>query len=623
MAEKQQTYQSLFVYGETGDALGGFRDSTISKQSAKEIRNFYITEMGTLRVAKSYSSIPAFTSVINLPVMATLNTKFSFFIVFTQVNMYTVDKATMTPLYSASIAGGTYVFNETCNVNIFNNFIFVKDVLGESRVFAINENGQLGTTNFFSTIKFPFQNKQDVGIDVYKCFLQTDGKTIKPELMATYPSDAKITVSGGVVYLGNSGMRIDRVYEQYKSLITGDQIGGATNGLVFAVFKNFQSPSGTLGYYLDNTQISFTGRTNDATYGSYYYTGGTPVAGGNATGKLIFGNIELFAVPPSKVIDIVEFQSRLCIATDEKLYFSKILDYNDFVPDIQESAGFFIKLSTIDGNQPQITKMTVGNGLYVCCTEGIIVVGYGTSVSSTNLSNIKIAGNSKPSKRTCLIEDIFYYLDSDGLLRAILPDFDGGVIKFANVIVENYDYDMDLIEGISRGVVNGDNVLLVTPKKGNYIYVYSFLRNESLFRRYSLDIDNYADKANQRNYTVFGYRGDVIVGQKYLKLDKNKIMKHAYLVLNLPFVNSATRGVYLNDFMLRYSKIVVNILSQRDSVKRLTLNDNYSLQKMSTQIGNYNIWDFAGTLPIIDLKISLETSEKDHIIELRGINGFI
>ena len=278
----------MFNYGETGDSLNGFRDSEISTQSAKSILNFYISEMGTLRIAKQYEKHNIIPSLRGGEyIISKLNTKYEFFLIFTQSRIISINKNTLAKIDEIDISGSNSVLDENSNINIFNNFIFVKDKNKMCYVFGFDDRGNIGTTNFFDTIELPFQQKQDVAIDVYQCF--TVDNKIRPELMTSFTKDVELTIdSDGNIFLKNSGLKIDRIYEQYKSLINVDQIAGATNGLVFAVFKNFQKSKDDLSYYLGNKKITFEGRTKDDKYGSYYYTKASPKPISDG-GKLIYG----------------------------------------------------------------------------------------------------------------------------------------------------------------------------------------------------------------------------------------------------------------------------------------------------------------------------------------------
>ena len=607
-----KTYQSMFNYGETGDSLNGFRNSEISMQSAKSILNFYISEMGTLRVAKQYEKhniIPSLRS--SEYIIYKLNTKYEFFLIFTQSRIISLNKNTLVKIDEINISNLNNVLDESSNINIFNNFIFVRDKNKMCYVFGFNDQGNIGTTNFFDTIELPFQQKQDVTIDVYQCFTVDD--KIRPELMTSFAKDAELTIDGdGNIFLKHSQLKIDRIYEQYKSLIDIDQIAGATNGLVFAVFRNFQISKGNLGYHLGNKKITFEGRTKDDKYGSYYYTKASPKPISDG-GKLIYGILEDFLKDKTQIVDIIEFQSRLVISTTEKLYFSKILDYNNFVPSLDSESGFFIKPSVIDGNQPNIKKIISGNGLYIVCSDGIIVAGYGTVLNGVNMSNVKIAGNSQPTSLISLIEDIFYYVDKNGLLRAIIPDFASGIIKFANIIVEKYDYAKNDIKFISKGVINEDNSLILTPKSTRTMKIYNTIQ-DGLFRKFSIEFDN--------TYPIFGHNNDIISGVSYYKLtDKN--ISNAKVIFNMPYIDNI-KGIYLNDFSSMYRRLVFNIYSKnKSSIKGITVNDA-PLQKLGDQSkGDYSIYDALRSIPIFDVTLNIKTTETEDVVEVRGINGIV
>lgn len=607
-----KTYQSMFNYGETGDSLNGFRDSEISTQSAKSILNFYISEMGTLRIAKQYEKhniIPSLRS--GEYIISKLNTKYEFFLIFTQSRIISINKNTLAKIDEIDISSSNSVLDESSNINIFNNFIFVKDKNKMCYVFGFDDKGNIGTTNFFDTIELPFQQKQDVAIDIYQCF--TVDSKIRPELMTSFTKDAELTIDNeGNIFLKNSGLKIDRIYEQYKSLISVDQIAEATNGLVFAVFKNFQTSKDDLGYHLGNTKITFEGRTKDDKYGSYYYTKASPKPISDG-GKLIYGILENFLKDKTQIMDMIEFQSRLVISTTEKLYFSKILDYNNFIPSLDSESGFFIKPSIIDGNQPNIKKIISGNGLYIVCSEGIIVAGYGSALNGVNMSNVRIAGNSQPTSLVSLIEDTFYYVDRNGLLRAIVPDFTSGIIRFANVIVEKYDYTKNDIKFISKGTVNEDNSLILTPKSTKTMKIYNKMQ-DGLFRKFSIEFDN--------TYPIFGHNNDIISGISYYRLTEKNI-SNAKVIFNMPYIDNS-KGIYLNDFSSMYRRLIFNIYSKnKSSIKGITVNDA-PIQKLGDQSkGDYSIYDALRSVPIVDVTLDIKTTETEDVIEVRGINGIV
>lgn len=601
-----QILKNIFRYGSVGSALDGFRDSEIAEQSAHTIKDFYISEMGTLRVAKKYTPQDLTVNVIKFK-----DTKYSFFIGITSTEIITFNKQTR--VIVQRIAHGLTIPDHTFNLNIFNDFLFIQGSNGV-KVFGINKDGNIGTTNFFETIKLPFQNKQTVKIDYYKVFEITlvDKKELRPELMTSFDDNLELEVKDGHVYIKNLGIKIDRIYKQYKAALSKDDVTGIAVGQTYLVFRNYKVEDEGATYYFGNTKVTFTGSTSDSKYGSEYFTGASP---NGANGNIVYGVLEDFL---PKIRDIAEFQSRLVVASDEKVYFSKTLDYNNFVPGLNSEDGFFIKPSPIDGNQPNVLKITTGTGLYLTCEKGIVVIGYGSHLTpATSMSSVRIAGNSPATKVNALVEDDFYYIDAMGQLRCILLNVDGGVIQFTNNIAEKYSFSRGKIKNLSFGVVNEDNVLIATMIGNSEVKIYNRVE-DNLFRNFSITFDT--------TYPVWGYNENMIAGDKFYTLTQNNVPK-ASLVLNMPQVVLKGKGAYLNDFELAYDRMVLNILNEDKAIKGVTILTRdlppKPIQNLSIVEGNYNIYDLMSSVSIINPEIEIFTNETDKVIELRGVNLLI
>ncbi|MGL4970545.1 MAG: hypothetical protein ACRC45_02830 [Cetobacterium sp.] len=593
--------KNMFRYGEVGSAIDGFRDSEISQQSASKILNFYITEMGTIRVAKQYEKVGLISD--NDPIQKFLDTKYSFFIIITKTRIHTISKSTYKEIANRT-HGLTFTYNS--NTSIFNDFIALRDDRGSHKVFALREDGAIGDTNFMDTIELPFTKMVELSLDYYKVFNPMIGteKRLSPELMRAFSGDLEVYVKSGKLYIANLDISIDRIYKSFKAGITKDDISGIAEGQKYLIFRNYKTPSGGEKYYAGNSEIKFTGEASDPIYGSSYFTTAEP---NGAKGILRFGEVENFK---TGIVDFLEYQSRLVIATKEKMYFSKILDYNNFVPGTNSADSFFLKLSPIDGNQPTVMKMTSGNGIYVTTEKGMMVVGYNTTLSpSTSLGSVHIAGNSEPTRASALVENDFYYIDKKGLLRCILTSVSGGLVSFTNEIAEKYSHDRGEIKWLTRGYVNEQNTCVCTGNKVKELMVYNKI-DEQIFRRYSLSFDT--------SNPVFGYNEHFITGGALYRLtDRN--YKDAKIINNMPYVKSSSKGLFLMDFEMDYTRVVLNVLSPQGSIKGVKLNSK-PFQNLQNQKGDYNIYDYNGTLNIIDLTVEMETRETNQVVELKGIN---
>ncbi|MGL6024550.1 MAG: hypothetical protein ACRC0F_08040 [Cetobacterium sp.] len=593
--------KNIFKYGEVGTAVDGFRESEISQQSANSIENFILTEMGTLKVAKQYEKIRIVDD--NEPIQKHMDTKYHFFIVVTGNHIYTIDKNSLVKI--SSLAHGLPINHES-NGSVFNDFLFLKGNNNTYNVFAFNASGAIGTTNFNDTIELPFLKLTRMDVDYYKVFNPTIGTETKlsPELMRSFGGDLEVYVKDGKLLIANLDVPIDRIYKAFKAGLSKDDMTSPADKHNYLIFRNYKTPVGNEFYYAGNTKLEFTGPVDDPIYGSVYYTTASPEG---ARGVLRFGEMEDFR---KDVVDFIEYQSRLVIATREKMYFSKTLDYNNFVPGTSTADAFFLKLSPIDGNQPSIMKLSSGNGIYVTSEKGVMVVGYNTSLSpSTSMGSVYIAGNSEPTKASAVIENSFYYIDKKGLLRCILTAPVNGVIAFSNEVAEKYKNDRNLFKWVTRGYVNEANTCVCTGAKDSNLYIYERI-GDGIFRHVRLNFDN--------EYPVFGYNGNFVSGTSMYRLtDKN--YKRAKLVNNMPDVKTPTRGHFLMDFEMDYHRIVLNVLSPTGSMRGVRLNGN-PFQNLQRQVKDYNIYDYNGSLNVTNLTIEMETNETEQPVEIKGIN---
>ncbi|MGL5594100.1 MAG: hypothetical protein ACRDDH_09215 [Cetobacterium sp.] len=593
--------KNIFQYGQVGTALDGFRESEIAQQSANKLLNFVITEMGTLRVAKQYEKINILSD--GSLVQKFLDTKYHFYMIMTSSQIITLDKNTHAHI--ASLAHGMNI-SFLSNVSMFNDFFSMVDDSGSCKVFAINPSGGIGTTNFLDTIQLPFLKLTQMSLDYYKVFNPTIGteKKLSPELMRSYQGDLEVYVKDGKLWIANLDVPVDRIYRSFKAGLTKDDVTDCAEGQKYLIFRNYKAPTGDEKYYAGNNEIAFVGDTHDPVYGSNYFTGASPEG---ARGILRFGVTENFK---PNIVDFLEYQSRLVICTKEKMYFSEVLDYNNFVPGTGSSESFFLKLSPIDGNQPVVMKLTSGNGIYVTAAKGIMVVGYDTHLTpSTSLGSVFIAGNSEPTKASALVENDFYYLDKTGLLRCILLKVSGGKAIYSNEVAEKYSHDRGAVKWVTRGYVNEQNTCVCTGNKSQELFVYARIA-EGIFRNYSLEFDT--------GSPVFGYNENFIAGSYFYRIS-NKNYKKAKLINNIPLVKSPTKGYFLMDFEMDYSRIVLNILAPGSALKGVKLNQ-IPFQNLQRSKGDYKIYDYNGTLNIIDLTVDLDTNETIDPVEIKGIN---
>lgn len=620
-----QTYQSLFTYGETENALDGFRDSEISKQSANKISNFYISEMGTLQVAKKYKEIPI-AGASGQVIYCVKPTKHNFYIVVTATKIFTVNKTTQQALYEINInSDGSNAIDEYSNINTIQDMIFVRTKQKVPKIFAYGSNGQIAEIDFFSQTKLPYKIKKEVYVDLYRIYRQ--GEILLPVLLNTYTGNLDLEINAnGRIFLSGLGIEISRIYNTYRTSVTIDNMTGATEGMYFMILRTYNKSdfSQRLAYHIDDVMIDFQGATPDAKFGGQYYTKIIRKEGnGVLNGNLTYGLKEDFLLDKTKIVDICEFQSRLVLATEDKLYFSKTLDLKDFSTGTMNEDGFFIRPSAIEGNQSYILKLVSGNGVYIVGSEGIAVVSYGQSINWANQS-IRVASTSNPLPICTLIDDIFYYIDTNGILKAIIPSFENGFVQFANTIVDKYMIKKFQYSFLTKANINNRNVLVVTMRTDSQEFKVYEYTGTGVFRRTTIEFPNYR--------IIHGLEDNLICGNMFYKATRHN-MPHSQLILNLPFIQTYNGGVYLNDFQQEYNQIVLNVLNMDNKyVRGITINDS-PIQNIAYKIGNYNIFRFTGAMSIMNYKIDMYCNNfednqlsaiiGDETVEIRGINCFL
>ena len=595
--------RNFFIYGETGERLSGIRESEIYNQSAKELTNFYITQLGNLKIAKKYAK----KTIANEEIMSVIDTKYNFYIVVTSAKIRTIQKGTDKGLYE--LAHGMTV-HTTTNIKVFEMLIFMTNGNNDTKVFGFQSNGQLGKSNYLDTMEFPLKDKQSTSIDVYKVYDSPITNKPEPVLLGVFKNPKLKTDASGYVYLKETGLKLERIYRQYRSGLANKDIYGIKAGMVFAVIQNYIVPDNKMKYFISNKEIAFTGETTDSAYSGTYFTKAT--ANITIGGELYYGQLIDFK---SSIVDCVPFQNRLVFATKDTLYFSKTFDYNDFKNGTDSDDGFYIKPTVIDNNQPIILRMVASGGIFVGTDRGVYSIGYGIGMTPANsLQSVRIASDTPSTYEMQTIEDNLYYISDEGILKCIQTEYTSGQLQFVNSIVEKYDIK-NRAKFITKAVIDDNNSLVVTTAEDR-ILVYDQL-DMNLFRRYSLSFDKTTSK-------IFGFGKDLICNRSYYALTMNNY-DNATIYLNPPSISTKKSGSYLNDYESRYKRIVMVLLNEdREAVDRIEISER-PINNLGGTIGDkFSAYKMETSIPVLDgFKIDIYTKGNDKLLEVKGIEAFI
>ena len=603
MAEQFIDKRNFFIYGEIGERLSGIREAEIYSQSAKELTNFYITELGNLKIAKQYSK----KTISNEEVLNVVDTKYNFYLLITTTKIRSVEKGTDRGLYE--LAHGMEV-HTTTNVKIFEKLIMMTNGKNTTKVFGFEENGKIGTSNYLDTLEFPLKDKQDTTIDIYKVYMSPITNKLEPVFLSTFKSPKLKTDGSGIIYMKETNLKLDRIYRQYRTGLANKDITGIKEGMVFGVLQSYIVPENTMKYHIGNTPFDFQGETQDTAYNGTYFTKGT--ANIQPGGQLFFGQLIDFK---RDITDCVFFQNRLVISTTDTLYFSKTFDYNDFKNGVSSDDGFYIKPTVIDNNQPIILRMLASGGIFVGTDRGIYSVGYGMGLTPSNsLQAVRIASDIPTTYEMQTIGDSLYYISDEGILKCLQVEYTSGQLQFVNSTVEKYDIK-NRCKFITKAIIDDTNSLVVTTDEDR-IFVYDQL-DINLFRRYSLTFSKTDSK-------IFGLRKDLICGTNYYTLTR-KNYEVGTIYFNPPNIRTGKSGSYLNDYESRYKRIVLVVLNEdREAVDHITIGGLPTNNLGGTIKDKFSAYKMETSIPVLDgIKVEIHTKQNEKLLEFKGMDAFV
>ena len=587
---------NFFIYGETGERLSGIRESEIYKNSAQKIRNLVLTELGNLKFAKQYirKAIPI-SNIIEI-----LDTRYHFFIIVTTTHIYTLDKTNYSVLYSLQHNLSKAITRDV-NIKMFEDSLIICS--STPQVYEFNKDtGNIGVSNFISLLKYPIIEKEEVKMDIYKIYKV--GEELRVSLLSTYTNPKLESKSDGI-YLYETGLKLSRIYKQYKASIDKDDISSPKEGEMFGVFYRFTKNEDEKSYILGNDIVTFEGATNDTVYGSPYFTS---INIKDIKGDLTFGKLQTLK---NNFTDVGVISDRLCIIKDNSFYFSRKDNFFDFRNGSEVDDPFYFTPTPISNQKPNILRMKIGNAMYIATDKGVYVVSYNKVLTATSYS-VFIAGEV-PCTRECeLIGDNFYYITPDYQLKCVqsVPN-SFGYESYQTFDAEKYDIRSH-ITLLTKINIEGRTVLVGTHENKKVVYLYDSLEFNS-FRRTSLDID----ATNE----LFGYNEHLICDNAILE-KSNKNYEVAELRLNPPAMNTSKGGSYSNDYQSQIVRTFMKLLNEdRQAVKGVYLIDMEKPLDNKGQDDLFSTYKYENTVEVGNgYSIKIVSNQNNKVLEILGID---
>lgn len=583
-----------WFYGSVGDRIVANRTSEVYQNSAKDIKNMIITDMGTLKIAKQFKE-----SILSISgaVKKVLDTSDNVYIVLTDTNVYSVNKGNNDILHTVSHGLGSNVDMSLIGKDFFG--VFDREGRSKFKIYNVSNLSQKEDYDF----KNPIKDKKIMELDIWRVSkdpLNPEKKRIVKMSSATNPL---LKVQDNNIYLHNSDLQIKRIYVNYNASVDVDYFHNPQEGDLYGIMRVHYNAEKGNDYIIDNTKVQLGELQNDSTYkGSYF----TQITGGNANGVFSYGKLVDLSTPSY----ISFYQDRTIFYVDGYMYFSKIRDYFNFRNSVDQDSPFFVQLNPINNSIGKLLGMIASNGLYVLTTAGIYLVGYGSylltpSSISSGIIPITDMGVSDVYE---VLDNTIYFINSNGVLKAIMLDRTSQQLSFTPHTVDKYSV-RNLFKDITRIAIEDKDYILARGIDNKTMYLIESVNSTGIFRKVSLDF-NFTGK-------VFGINDRFIMGDKVFSLGTNNYEK-ATVFINPPPLNNNN---ILMDNSSSINSVAIKLLNEdRKAVKGVKINGN-NIQNLGDNVPDvYMIYKIKTHFKVKNgFPIEIYSNQNDKDCELQAI----
>lgn len=617
--------QTNFINGEVGDRLNGSL-TEIYQKAVKECENLILSDIGSLRVLNRLDK----TTITNLNNLSFfLDTRDTFCYLVTADNkigyMNKSDKSIYletAPFNNISIAN-TFYYNGKQNLVINNGTT--------CRVKEVDKvNNNLKDSDFLSQVKYPVSIRTPMKISFYRWGIVSEYNYVTN----LYEDKKQLFKIAEFTDLNNVGTKSNYTID-IKGIIVKRCYFLSSANLSREVFTlsefsnndcivNFEQGLPT-DLYINGQNVTFTNVQTDGSGNQW----ATTLSIANITyGQATLGTRVL--LNETNVRDIVEYQNRLVILTDDYIFFSEKLNYTNFLNGAEESNPFWIRPTPISNTQPLMRRLVASKGLFINTDMGILVLGFSSNLSVID-NYIDIVSNIKPMLEMTISNDIVYFTDKYGVLYA---SWNTGteIVNFVTSSVDKYDVDRKIysldtivIEGIEYIMCRDANV-------DDKIYLYRLI-GEGLYSRISIKtIDmKYTskifkhDEGLENGFLITDTAGKTDfynLGENFTQTSKVKILP--------PLFQTAEHGLYKINRVFSVKEVVVKVLNQKtydvegnietQGIKSMTIN-GAKLDRITDD--EYDVYIYRSSFNFAKgFEIEIEHYQNTKKVEILGIEVF-
>lgn len=605
-----------FQYGIVGDRLNGTRNSEVYVDSARDLSNFIVTDIGTLRVAKEYAKNDL---VISGNIIDVISTTKNYYIAITEENIYCIDETTNDVLQTTAHAFGANVRMNNLgkdNLSVSNGTIKIQSYKIEDRSISLDKT--------FDKMQLPIRDKRTIRLDLWKISKNPSydagvpgSKTLRIVQMSSFV-DPLIKTLEGKIFLHNSSIEINRIYTSFNAVVDVDYFTEPADGQIYGIMSTSEKVEDNKQYIVDNTKVTFGALTEDKIYKGEYFT----QINGDGDGIFTFGEL----VEDVANADRMSFyQDRCIVYKGGYLYFSKVSDLGNFRNGVNVDDSFFFQLNPISGKSGDIVGIVSDFGLYVITTVGVYVVGYGgTQLTGLNATGTTVVASDTTATDEYAVKDnSLYFLNKQGVLKAIVLDRTSMQLAFNTITVDKYS-SKNIFADVTKVTVNDRDYIACRSKDKKHMYLIEPIEDTGIYRKVKLDLDTTL-------VNKFIGMEDKIVIDNAILLPSNVNYEKAVIHLNPLNVNNfdvkakATdfgQAMYTFDNTSMITEIIVKMLNEdKLGIQGLKIansnitnnpNDKYGLYRLRTSIRIEH-----------GFGIEVFTNHNDKLIELQGVQSTV
>lgn len=602
--------QNTFTYGISGDRLLGIRNSEIYAQTARDLTNFIVSDIGSLKVARMFNK---FTMAIQGQMLDVIDTVFNYYLVLTSSHLHMVNKENKSIIGSA-----THSYGDTARVAVLSNnkIILFNNGTEWMRTYNLTAN-DIQVDNYYYEVDLPIKDMEKVVVDMWKISANPVTGSGIPDKIATVmlsgQEDFKLKVeANGIMKLFNSETVINRFYTSYRANVDATSFANANVGDVYAILRVNYKPSSELNtsWIVNNIRVQQGTLNQDDSYGGQYFTVFT---GGACEGVLTFGNIIDIRKPDC----VAYYQNRVFVHSGDYIYASKVNELKNFRNGIANDDAFFFSPNPINNKSGKITQMVSDYGLFIVSTAGVYSLGYnGTQLTPMNFGGGLIVASDEDVKgKAKLLNGILYFYNENSVLKALMVDRSSMVLQFNTVTVDKFTSKV-VFKDMAIITIEDKDYICCRSIDNKHLYMIEYV-GEGLFRKTKLE------QTTNPSVELIGVKTELFNGVDIYKYGTTNYPT-AIIEVNPPLMSKGG-DMYIYDNKSIIRDVVLKMLNEdNEGIEGIKISGKPITNLPDLKKDIYHNYRLRNDIPVsVGFKIEVKTRSNEKMVEILGIQTSI